>query len=364
MKKTLIRFITLVLAVCAVAAMAIPSHAASTGGWYVSTNSNPTTVEEDVAQTYSNAMHHIENNDTSMKLFTDPHEAWNDFIKTRTSNNWFKLRGTEINHTIELPEYMCYNPQYLGVTVQEAFNNRDKYYNLCRQIWTSSTGSGGTIWEWAGTYWQTTAYYDDCTYTAAFGHPSLLCNLDNPNVWKAEDVTHGYFNLTRSDTMYTGTYSEEMKAKIQTWWGTMDAYIAEQNGGTSAPATPAAPATPNTSTGTFVTVDGKDVTWTDAEPFIDANSRTMVPLRAVADAMGLTVSWDAANREASFSNGSKTIYFPIDIVIARTSDGGSITMDTAAVITGDRTYAPVRYLAEFFGYTVGWNADTKTVVIS
>ena len=44
------------------------------------------------------------------------------------------------------------------------------------------------------------------------------------------------------------------------------------------------------------TVNGRAVTWTDTAPFIDANNRTMVSLRAVADAMGLTVDWDAATR--------------------------------------------------------------------
>jgi hypothetical protein len=38
-------------------------------------------------------------------------------------------------------------------------------------------------------------------------------------------------------------------------------------------------------------------------------------------------------------------------------------MDSAAVIVNDRTYAPVRYLAEAFGYQVDWDPETKTVII-
>jgi hypothetical protein len=112
-----------------------------------------------------------------------------------------------------------------------------------------------------------------------------------------------------------------------------------------------------------VTVGGKPVPWTDAAPFIDENNRTMVPLRAVGDALGLTVGWDGAKREASFTDGAKTLYFPIDSSVARTGDGGTVRMDTAAVIVNDRTYAPVRYLAEFFGHTVDWDGATKTVII-
>ena len=112
-----------------------------------------------------------------------------------------------------------------------------------------------------------------------------------------------------------------------------------------------------------VTVKGEAVPWTDAIPYIDEHSRTMVPLRAVATALGLTVEWDAAAREASFSDGMQTIYFPIGSSEARTGDGAAIPMDTAAVIKGGRTFAPIRYLAQFFGYTVDWDASTRTVII-
>ena len=112
-----------------------------------------------------------------------------------------------------------------------------------------------------------------------------------------------------------------------------------------------------------VTVGGEAVAWTDALPFIDENSRTMVPLRAVGNALGLTVDWDSQAREASFSDGTKTIFFPIGSAEARTGDGETIPMDTAAVIVNDRTYAPIRYLAEFFGHTVDWDGAARTVLI-
>jgi hypothetical protein len=42
--------------------------------------------------------------------------------------------------------------------------------------------------------------------------------------------------------------------------------------------------------GISVTVNDKAVSWTDAAPFLDSNNRTLCPLRAVADAMGLSVT--------------------------------------------------------------------------
>ena len=112
-----------------------------------------------------------------------------------------------------------------------------------------------------------------------------------------------------------------------------------------------------------VEVSEEAVIWTDAEPYIDTNNRTMTPFRVVGEALGLTIAWDSAAREASFSDGTRTIYFPIESTTARTSEGAAITMDTSAVIVNGRTYAPVRYLAEFFGYSVGWDAPTRTVKI-
>ena len=88
------------------------------------------------------------------------------------------------------------------------------------------------------------------------------------------------------------------------------------------------------------------------------------PMEAlVATALGLTVDWDKTAREAIFTDGTKTLYFPIGSSEARTGDGGTVAMDTAAVIKGGRTFAPIRYLAEYFGYTVDWDKATRTVII-
>lgn len=135
-----------------------------------------------------------------------------------------------------------------------------------------------------------------------------------------------------------------------------------------------------------VLINGESVVWTDAKPFVNSDGRTMVPLRPVADAMGLETDWDSENRIASFTmegvayNGScpwtNTIQFPIGKSTATgiasanwvesepDIDTTTIPMDTAAVIVGGRTYAPVRYLAEYFQFTVQWDAATRTVSIT
>lgn len=121
-----------------------------------------------------------------------------------------------------------------------------------------------------------------------------------------------------------------------------------------------------------ITVNGTYVTYTDARPFIDKNKRTLCPLRAVGDALGMSVIWEDENRQAIFQNDSVVVVFTIGSntykVMKKSTDGTvtdpeTMTMDTAAILKDSRTYAPVRYLAEAAGYKVDWNNSTRTVII-
>jgi len=200
---------------------------------------------------------------------------------------------------------------------------------------------------------------------------------DMSAVWAldgAKKETAGSPNQYRVDltSLSAGAHKLELTLSDGKGYSVSKTYTLDYSGGTvkitegytaPTPAPTPSPAPAPTTAAPGVSVNGKAVQWTDAAPFIDENSRTMVPLRAVGDALGLTVGWDGEAREASFTDGSKTICFPIGSTDARTSDGRTVTMDTAAVIVGSRTYAPVRYLAEFFGRTVDWDGATRTVVI-
>ena len=109
-----------------------------------------------------------------------------------------------------------------------------------------------------------------------------------------------------------------------------------------------------------VTVDGAAVRFPDAEPFVDANGRTLVPLRPIAEAMGLDVKWEEVTQIARFVSPVAIISFQIGRNSVRVN-GWHESMDTEPVIVGGRTFAPVRYLAEAAGYDVGWDGANKTV---
>ncbi|GAE90976.1 copper amine oxidase-like protein [Acetivibrio straminisolvens JCM 21531] len=47
-----------------------------------------------------------------------------------------------------------------------------------------------------------------------------------------------------------------------------------------------------------VVVNGTKINFPDAEPFIDENSRTQVPIRFVGEALGADVSWDGNTKKS------------------------------------------------------------------
>ena len=116
-----------------------------------------------------------------------------------------------------------------------------------------------------------------------------------------------------------------------------------------------------------VKVESQNVAWTDAKPFIK-DGRTLVPLRPIANAMDLEVNWYSSLNQAYFNDGRNTIVFELGKTEYRYYNMKGVdtmkSMDAAAISVDGRIYAPARYLAEAFGYNVGWNGNTNTVTIS
>lgn len=113
-----------------------------------------------------------------------------------------------------------------------------------------------------------------------------------------------------------------------------------------------------------VRVNGAVVEYPDAEPYVDENGRTMIPVRFVTEELGADVKWDGKTRTASISkNGIKvdiTIGSP-DLKVTQNGKTETVKMDTAAVLKDGRTYVPIRYVAEALGAYVDY-CDTYKVV--
>ena len=100
----------------------------------------------------------------------------------------------------------------------------------------------------------------------------------------------------------------------------------------------------------------------DAKPFIK-NDRTLVPLRFIVEAIGGEVNWDNDNRLVTVNSKGKTIELPIDSKTIKI-DGKDVNIDQAAIIKGDRTFVPIRFIAENLDMIVNYINDTREIEIS
>ena len=113
--------------------------------------------------------------------------------------------------------------------------------------------------------------------------------------------------------------------------------------------------------GIDIRVNGKYVD-SDVDPYIK-NDRTMVPVRAIAEALGAQVAYDDATKTATISrNGYEvkiTMYADSAFV-----NGEEIALDAAAETVSSRIFVPVRFVSEGLKCSVNWNAETKSVIIT
>lgn len=115
-----------------------------------------------------------------------------------------------------------------------------------------------------------------------------------------------------------------------------------------------------------VQLSGKTLTFPDVQPFFE-NGRTMVPFRAVAEALGAEVGCDSGTVSASL--GGKVCRFAIGGDTLTVSDRATgkvlktVPLDTSPIEKDGRTCVPVRFLAESLGLTVEWDDGAQCAVL-
>lgn len=106
----------------------------------------------------------------------------------------------------------------------------------------------------------------------------------------------------------------------------------------------------------------------DVAPDI-VEGRTMVPMRAVFEALGANVSWQAENQLIIATSGSYIISLVIGSSVMLCMDVAtgiekSIALDVAPYINNGRTLVPLRAVSEVLGATVDWNGETRAITIT
>jgi|GEM_PF-2927910 len=132
------------------------------------------------------------------------------------------------------------------------------------------------------------------------------------------------------------------------------------------------PARPIAQRGFILTIIGNpqmnsDNTWKYVDPASNTapsiiQGRTMVPLRAVVEAMGGEVGWDDAERRIDLRLHGNHVQMRLgrrDVNV----NGTTQSMDVVPQIVNGKTLIPARYVAEFLGASVDWVSRHNMVVI-
>ena len=100
----------------------------------------------------------------------------------------------------------------------------------------------------------------------------------------------------------------------------------------------------------------------DVAPSI-VNGRTMVPVRFIAEAMDGLVDWNADLQTAYIALNGSMVEMPIlsNVIYV---NGETVAIDTPPQIVNGRTMIPLRAAAEGLGLHVNYDDATRTITIT
>lgn len=100
----------------------------------------------------------------------------------------------------------------------------------------------------------------------------------------------------------------------------------------------------------------------DVQPFIQ-NERTMVPIRFISETLGYKVDWNNEERLVSITGKDTSLELKIGSKKAKVN-GKDLELDAPAIIKSDRTFVPLRFVAENLKAEVKWDNDNFKVIIN
>ena len=111
-----------------------------------------------------------------------------------------------------------------------------------------------------------------------------------------------------------------------------------------------------------VKIDGKTMTPKDM-PAVSIDGRTMLPMRQIAQELGCEVVWNEAAQQVYVVNDDYTLLFTINNKTGQ-QNGKNFSMDVPPMIVNDRTMLPVRALATALDLNITWDDAARTVNIA
>jgi hypothetical protein len=99
----------------------------------------------------------------------------------------------------------------------------------------------------------------------------------------------------------------------------------------------------------------------DTPPVIK-EGRTLIPVRAITEAMGATVTWNSEEKLVIIVKDDKTIVFDLLNNTTYVNDV-EVAIDVPAGVMNNRTMVPLRFIAENLGLKVVWDEDSQTIEV-
>lgn len=109
-----------------------------------------------------------------------------------------------------------------------------------------------------------------------------------------------------------------------------------------------------------MTVKGKELQF-DVPPVIK-DGKILIPVRAITEALGATVKWDQSTNTVTIIKGNTTIQFVLGeskVLV----NGNEVNLDVPAMEISNRTFVPLRFIAETLGEKVNYDDNTGDVNI-
>lgn len=111
-----------------------------------------------------------------------------------------------------------------------------------------------------------------------------------------------------------------------------------------------------------VFLNGELINFSSQEPTV-VERRTLIPLRGIFEKMGYSVSWDPKTKACTISNDIQKITMRSGHKGMQVNDRAYM-LDVPAQIINNSLMIPLRAVAECTGATVTWDASTKSVYIN
>ena len=111
-----------------------------------------------------------------------------------------------------------------------------------------------------------------------------------------------------------------------------------------------------------VYVDGQKVVF-DQPPVVQ-NGRTLVPMRAIFEALGAEIEWFGAEKRVNAFWGMNSLDLWIGSCEIQMGDGTLVTIEVPAQVINGRTLVPLRAVSQCMGAEVLWDGSTKTININ